>query len=314
MKKYLSLLLAGTMAISCTACGNNEASENFDPESSYEVVESDFDDYYESDFIKFPISSTWESDDMQTEYSCESVRFLLPNYVKINYSTSNATLKDLKECPDEDTLYYNIDDDHYIYTIVRGGYTYQFDVFKGGFSSSDLVKPLANYIASNASFKKEQPNPTEPPTEPPTEAPTPKPTEPPTPKPTEPPTPEPTTIDPAVIEQEYKAKCQALTYKDLARDRDGLKGEYVTFTGEIIQDVGDGSYRMNVTAEGTYSTYYTDTIIFYYDDKGVGDRLLEDDIITIWGTSGGLYSYETVLGDTVTVPLVYVEYVELVQG
>ena len=38
--------------------------------------------------------------------------------------------------------------------------------------------------------------------------------------------------------------------------------------------------------------------------------ILEDDKITFYGTYGGLYTYTTVLGDSLTIPSVYVEYLE----
>lgn len=114
------------------------------------------------------------------------------------------------------------------------------------------------------------------------------------------------------IEAEYKNSCQSLSYKDIARDKNGLEGEFVTFTGEIIQVVDDNTYRMNVTKEGEYITYYTDAILLYYD-IGDGNRILEGDIITIWGKCGGLYTYEAVLGNNITVPLIYAEYAELIE-
>lgn len=134
-----------------------------------------------------------------------------------------------------------------------------------------------------------------------TEAPTEKPTEAPT---TEPPTTEaPTEIAP----EDYKSECKDVSYSDIARDSNGLAGQYFTFTGKIIQ-VMDGSYRMNVTANDWGS--YDDTIIFVYD-TGDGDRILENDIVTIWGQSLGLYTYTSVLGAEITVPAIEAKYISL---
>lgn len=38
------------------------------------------------------------------------------------------------------------------------------------------------------------------------------------------------------------------------------------------------------------------------------DKILEDDIITIWGECDGLYSYESVLGSKVSLPKIDVKY------
>jgi hypothetical protein len=46
-------------------------------------------------------------------------------------------------------------------------------------------------------------------------------------------------------------------------------------------------------------------------DTADGDRILEDDIVTIWGTSAGLYTYETVMGSELTIPSLVANYVEL---
>lgn len=118
-------------------------------------------------------------------------------------------------------------------------------------------------------------------------------------------TPEP---EPELTESEYKKQCKSIDYKKIARDVNGLEGEYFKFTGEIVQDCGDSSYRINVT-KSEYG-YYSDTILFFFD-TGSGDRILEGDIVTIWGVSDGLYTYETVLGSEVTLPGVFAEYMEI---
>ena len=57
--------------------------------------------------------------------------------------------------------------------------------------------------------------------------------------------------------------------------------------------------------------YYTDTIyVVYYPEEGE-DKILEDDIITIWGTSQGDYTYTSTIGASVTLPLIFAEYVSI---
>ena len=108
-------------------------------------------------------------------------------------------------------------------------------------------------------------------------------------------------------ESDYKAACKAVSYDDIARDKDGLKGEKVTFTGKIIQATS-GTYRMNVT-KGEYG-FYSDTILFEVDEKKLSKNILEDDIVTIWGESKGMYTYKAVLGNQITVPRIQVVYIE----
>lgn len=133
-------------------------------------------------------------------------------------------------------------------------------------------------------------------------------TEAPTEEITEPETTEETTEAPTEINpEEYRSECQDISYSEIARDSNGLAGQYFTFTGKIIQ-VMDGTYRMNVTVDEW--GIYNDTILFIYD-TGDGDRILEDDIVTIWGQSLGLYTYTSVLGSEITVPAIDAKYISI---
>ena len=68
---------------------------------------------------------------------------------------------------------------------------------------------------------------------------------------------------------------------------------------------------MNITKEGTYSTYYTDTIYVTYTPEEGEDKILEDDIITVYGISQGDYSYTSTIGAQVTLPLISGKYITL---
>lgn len=51
--------------------------------------------------------------------------------------------------------------------------------------------------------------------------------------------------------------------------------------------------------------------ILSYLLKDGESRLLEDDVITIYGMNAGTISYKSVLGATITIPCVYAEYIDL---
>ena len=117
-----------------------------------------------------------------------------------------------------------------------------------------------------------------------------------------------TTVDP----EQFNASCVSYSYEELARNPDSYIGQNVVFRGEVIQVLEDASgvtMRVNVT-EGSYGIW-DDTVMAYYSYDEGESRILEDDIITMYGTFGGLYTYESVLGASITVPLMYVEVVEL---
>lgn len=115
-------------------------------------------------------------------------------------------------------------------------------------------------------------------------------------------------------ETNFKQSCKNITYEELARNPDKIKGEKVRITGEVIQTLynyNSVDLRVNITKWGTYSTYYKDTIyVTYYLEDGE-DKILEDDIITIWGTTQGDYSYTSAIGSRVTLPLVFAKYIEI---
>ena len=71
------------------------------------------------------------------------------------------------------------------------------------------------------------------------------------------------------------------------------------------------SYTFRVNVSRT-SYGWTDTILVSYTKKEASEsRLLEDDVVDLYGILGGTYTYETVMGNEMTIPLLYAEYVEL---
>lgn len=115
-------------------------------------------------------------------------------------------------------------------------------------------------------------------------------------------------------EQEFKNNCKVVEYEDLARNPDKIKGQNVKITGEVIQVMQDyttTNIRVNIT-KSDYD-FYTDTVYITYTPEAGEDKILEDDIITIWGTAQGDCTYTTVLGADVTLPLIEAKYIELQQ-
>lgn len=126
--------------------------------------------------------------------------------------------------------------------------------------------------------------------------------------------------EPTISESDYKAKCSEISYEDLARNPDAKKGEYYKFTGEVIQVMERGnsvSLRVDVTPvywnddKTGEPMYYKDTIYVTAKLGEDGNRILEKDIITIYGTCTGLYKYNSVLNSQVSIPGIRAEYWEL---
>lgn len=113
--------------------------------------------------------------------------------------------------------------------------------------------------------------------------------------------------------KDYKEACQEISYKELLRDPDKYLGEKVKFTGEVRQVVyeaedGESEYMIAVTKD-EYD-FYDDNVYFYYN-HGDNPKLIEEDIVTLWGEASGTKTYTTVLGASVTIPAVTVAYAEI---
>lgn len=108
------------------------------------------------------------------------------------------------------------------------------------------------------------------------------------------------------IEKEYKSKCKSISYSNLERNPGEYKDQYITMTGTVFQVCSEAKSAFY------YSMYFvksgSDLYAVYVDNYGTGSRILEDDRITVWGTVGDLYTYETVRGNSNTIPTIYAEY------
>lgn len=112
-------------------------------------------------------------------------------------------------------------------------------------------------------------------------------------------------------EKEFKASCQYYTYEQLARNPKDYIGKPVVLVGQVIQVMENDDevqMRVNMTEE---DLYWQDTVYVTYIRKSANEsRILEDDVITLWGVSDDTITYDTVLNSTVTVPYIEAAYIE----
>lgn len=95
-------------------------------------------------------------------------------------------------------------------------------------------------------------------------------------------------------------------YLDLLRRADSFTGKPLSFAGQVIQSIQGGqsnALRINVTP-GKYNSWQ-DTIYVEYQPTAAGQtQIAEGVLISIRGTFTGTKSYQSVIGDTITVPSV----------
>lgn len=101
---------------------------------------------------------------------------------------------------------------------------------------------------------------------------------------------------------------ESLEYKGVSRDPDDYEGRYVRFNGKVLQVIEDDEFvAFRIASKGNYE----DVVFVAMMIPEHYSRILEDDRVEVSGQYAGLYSYETVRGDTLTIPMVLAETVIL---
>ena len=153
---------------------------------------------------------------------------------------------------------------------------------------SDGVAAVADQEALYSAKAISKPTPTPKPTKKPT--PTPKPTKKPTPKPTKKPTPTP---DPRKAYDKFD-------FNTAARYPSEYRGTKVKIVGKVLQVLGDRSsgFDLRVATKGRY-----DNVVYIITKGGHSANILEDDKITFYCNMMGDYTYESTMGQSITLPL-----------
>ena len=98
------------------------------------------------------------------------------------------------------------------------------------------------------------------------------------------------------------------SYDQLARNPDTYKGQKMKFTGKVLEAGNDDDIcyaRIELNSN-------IDTVLFVtYKSDLLGYRLLDDDNITVYGTSLGVYSYKSVGAGTITIPWLNADMIEM---
>ncbi|KDA51009.1 hypothetical protein L963_1386 [Leuconostoc mesenteroides subsp. cremoris T26] len=91
-----------------------------------------------------------------------------------------------------------------------------------------------------------------------------------------------------------------ITYDQVARTPDDYEGKKMQFTGRVIQVMEDKSEtQIRLAVDGN-----SDNIILVGFDPDIlnGSRILEDDLVTVSGTSVGTVSYKSTMSGKITIP------------
>ena len=106
-----------------------------------------------------------------------------------------------------------------------------------------------------------------------------------------------------------KANAQTIDYAQLKKNPDRYKGEYVKYTGEILQ-ILEGDNITNIRLAVTKSSYgYDFNDVIFIEYPGYTD-FVDNDIVTVYGEIYGSYSYKSQAGYEISLPGLLAETVE----
>ena len=98
-----------------------------------------------------------------------------------------------------------------------------------------------------------------------------------------------------------------ITYDQLARTPDEFKGKKVKFYGKVIQVMeSNDSVQIRLAVDEDYDTI----LLGEYDPKIVSSRVLENDLVTVYGLSAGVITYKSTMGGNITIPGVLIERID----
>lgn len=120
-------------------------------------------------------------------------------------------------------------------------------------------------------------------------------------------------VESAMSEEDYKAACVEIPYETLARDPENSKNKNIVIRGQIVQTLEDGEGRLDLRVNTGTDGYgwYDATVYVSYQYKEGELRLLENDVVTIYGVYLGLHTYESVMGSAITIPWIGANYIDL---
>lgn len=118
---------------------------------------------------------------------------------------------------------------------------------------------------------------------------------------------------PDEIEKEYKQSCETFIYKDIERNPSNFENITCMIKGKVIQ-VNEGAFSFVTlrvaTKENEYSAYTNDVYMVTYKQTDE-NRILEEDMVTIWGECMGVSTYKSVLNGNITIPSIEMKYYKI---
>lgn len=112
---------------------------------------------------------------------------------------------------------------------------------------------------------------------------------------------------------DFIASCSSATYDELARYPEDYKNKNIGVRGEVAQIISEDGLNVKLSVSITSSEYgyWSDQVVVTYTKSSANQsRILEGDIINVYGVYEGLKSYEnTINHTTMSVPQISAKYI-----
>lgn len=109
--------------------------------------------------------------------------------------------------------------------------------------------------------------------------------------------------------EEFIELAKEYDYGEIERNPDEYKGKAAVFKGKVVQ-VSEGLLDTVVYRVATKDE--TNNVIYVAYKRPDGEtRVLEDDIVTIYGELNGVTTYKSVLGGDITIPSIRAKYISI---
>lgn len=122
--------------------------------------------------------------------------------------------------------------------------------------------------------------------------------------------------DPKKEKSKFISSCKSYEYKKLARYPEKYKDKHITVKVKVAQIVNGGLFDDSVYyrcyTKGAYDTWFENEFFIIDDREGDTTKILEDDILTVYGTYSGTEDVERSLTNTTeSVPAISMKYCKI---
>ncbi len=128
-------------------------------------------------------------------------------------------------------------------------------------------------------------------------------------------TPTPTPIERLTDEEAkelYISQCSTVDYKEVERNPDLYDGQAIVIVGDVIEVQETESWGTKYSVMRIEENYDLDRVWYVeYSPKKGESRILEGDLVRVYGECKGVYTYNAILGNSITIPAIDAQYIDL---